>query len=82
MLLIGSVNVVIFIMAVTITDMSYRLVLTIAGIFMFFTLTVRQGNKITRTSRAITIKNLPPERQKAAEEAYNVLNKKDEEKGS
>jgi hypothetical protein len=79
MLIIGSVNIIILYLAATVNSMVGRLILSIAGISMFLTLTKRQGDRISRMSRAKIIKNLLPERRKAIEEAYDIVMKKDKD---
>jgi hypothetical protein len=79
MLLLGFVNLIIFIMAYSINIAIYGLILAIVGALMLFGLTIPQGNRMARMNREIIIKNLPPERRKAAEEAYDILMKKGKE---
>ena len=82
MLLLDFVNLIIFIMAYTINIAVYGLILAIAGALMLFGLTIPQGNRMAHMNREITIKNLPPEKRKAAEEAFDILMKNGKEKES
>jgi len=49
------------------------MILFFVGVLMFFTLTIRQGERISHMTQKFDVKSLPPEKQKVAEEVFGIV---------
>ena len=85
LVVIGSVNLAIFVISAVMGNPVLSMILFIVGVLIFFTLTIRQGERISYITQKIDVKSLPPEKQKLAEEVFGIARgeksgqKKDEE---
>jgi len=73
MLLIGVINLLIFIFAFYTNNVTFRLLFLIIGIIFFLTLTIYQGNRIQKLNKKIYEKNMSSEQQNALDTAYDTL---------
>lgn len=71
--LIGAINLAIFIIGAIVGNPVLSMILLIVGVLMFFTLTVRQGERISHMTQKFDVKSLPPEKQKIAEEVFGIM---------
>jgi 4-hydroxybenzoate polyprenyltransferase len=71
--LIGSVNLAIFVISAVVGSPVLSMILFVVGVLMFFTLTLRQGERIAHIAQEVDVKSLPPEKQKMAEEVFGIV---------
>jgi len=80
LVLIGSINLAIFAISTVVDSPVLSMVLLIVGVLMFFTLTLRQGERISSIIQKIDVKSLPPDKQKVAEEVFGMRGEKTSQK--
>lgn len=73
MVLISSVNLAIFVVSTVVGSPVLSMILFFVGVLMFFTLTLRQGERISHMTQKFDVKSLPPEKQKVAEEVFGIV---------
>jgi len=73
MLLIGIVNLLIFIFAFVTNNMTYRLIFLLIGLIFFLTLTIAQGRKISRLNSEIYKKNMNLNQQNTYDKIQETL---------